>query len=297
MATATTPSLLDTKEMHLVEGMRLVPRRAFSGNIRGERISRKKGISIEFADYRDYVVGDDLRHLDWNILARLDRPTIRTYQDENDLAVYIALDTSASMNFGEPTKFAHAQRLAALFGLLGLIGQDGVYPVELGGANQAPGRVQRGRGNYRLLTEWITTRQPDGGRSLSSSLTRFATTRSAKPGMFVCITDGLDPNVAEGLRAIASRGHELALIQVLSDIEIDPDLEGDLRLLDAESGVVVEVTAHSQTLREYKNNLTNHCRMLEETTLRVGGRYLQSMVSQPVADFLQRGVRRIGLAR
>ena len=172
----------DTTEMRLLEGMRLAPHRAFSGSRHGERISRKKGISIEFADYRDYAMGDDLRHLDWNILARLDRPTIRTYQDEDDLAVYLLLDTSGSMDFGEPTKFLHAQRLTALFGWLGLMGQDAVTPVALGGESGSSGRVLRGRANYRPLTDWITTQQPNGDRTLNTSLTRFSTSRTARPG-------------------------------------------------------------------------------------------------------------------
>ena len=297
MIAAPSKPLLDTAEMRLVEGMSLVPRRVFSGSVRGERISRKKGISIEFADYRDYAMGDDLRHLDWNILARLSRPMVRTYQDEDDLAVYLALDASRSMDFGEPTKFSHSQRLAALFGLLALAGQDAVYPVALGGADQNPGRAFRGRGSYRQLAEWIASRQPDGERGLSASLTRFASARSARPGLVICLTDGLDPAAGEGLRAVAARGHEILLAQTLSDIELRPDLEGDLRLLDAETGAAVEVTAHSQTLKAYQANLSAHCKMLEETVLRVGGRFLQSQVGQPLSEFVQQGVRRIGLAR
>src|SRR5438105_3899586 len=123
---------LDAAELRLLGGMRFASRRTFSGRVRGERLSRQKGVSIEFADYREYADGDDLRHLDWSILARLDRPTIRTYQDEDDLAVYLALDSSQSMDFGEPSKFAHAARLAAALGFVGLSGQDAVYPVALG---------------------------------------------------------------------------------------------------------------------------------------------------------------------
>ena len=289
--------LLDAAEMRLAEGMRFVPRRAFAGSVRGERISRKKGISIEFSDYRDYAIGDDLRHLDWNILARLGRAMVRTYQDEDDLAVYLALDASRSMDFGEPTKFLHAQRLAAWLGLLGLVGQDAVYPVALGGADSKPGRAFRGRGSYRLLAEWISSQQPDGQHGLAASLTRFASSRSARPGLFLCLTDGLDPAASEGLRAVAARGHEILLVQTLSDIELRPDLEGDLRLLDAETGHAIEITAHSQTLKAYEANLLAHCKMLEEMALRGGGRFLQSEAGQPLSEFAQRGVRRIGLAR
>ena len=283
--------------MRLLAGLSFAPRRTFAGRVRGERLSRQKGISIEFADYRDYTDGDDLRHLDWSILARLERPTIRTYQDEDDLAVYVALDVSPSMDFGEPSKFVHAMRLAAALGFVGLAGQDAVYPMALGGPSVGPGRVLRGRGSFRHLTDWLASQRPGGGRGLADSLSRFVMSGAARPGLFVCLTDGLDPAASEALRAVAARGHELALVQVLSPIELDPDLEGDLRLLDAESGEPVEVTAHAQTLREYKKNLAAHCAQLEETTRRVGGRFLQSLVGQPLSEFLSQGLRRVGLVR
>ena len=297
MSPVASNSLLSPTELRLLEGMRLTPQRVFSGRVSGERISRKKGTSIEFADYRDYMAGDDLRHLDWNILARLDRPSIRTYQDEDDLAVYIALDVSRSMDFGEPTKFDYAVRLTAALGYIALIGQDALYPIALGGAAQSPGRALRGRGNFRLLMEWLNSLQPEGERSLTASLTLLSKSRSMRPGLFLCFTDGLSPQAGDALRAIASRGHEVALIQILSATELDPDIEGDIRLLDAENGEPVEITANEQTLRAYKENLANHCRLLKETSLRVGGRYLQCVAGQSLSDLALREIQRIGLAK
>jgi uncharacterized protein (DUF58 family) len=281
----------------MLQGLRLSPRRSFSGRVRGERLSRQKGMSIEFADYRDYSPGDDLRHLDWSILARLDRAAIRTYQDEDDLAVYVALDVSRSMDFGEPSKFAHAARLAAAAGFIALTGQDAVYPLAVGAGDALGGRPLRGRANFHALSEWLAAREPIGARGLAASLQRFASSGSARPGLFVLVSDGLDPDAPDALRALAARGHEIALVQTLSDIELDPDLEGDLRLLDAETGDAVEITAHAQTLAEYKANMAAHCRSLETTTLRYGGHYIRSVVGQSLPDFVTHGLRRAGLAR
>ncbi|MDQ2686307.1 MAG: DUF58 domain-containing protein [Armatimonadota bacterium] len=291
MTTTFMPPILDTSALRLLEGQSLAPRRMLASRLRGERLSRQKGVSIEFADYRDYADGDDLRHLDWTILARLDRPTIRTYQDEAELSVYLALDTSASMDFGEPSKFAHAQRLAAALGFVGLIGHDSVLPLTVGGREPRPGRAQRGRGSLRTLTDWLSAQRPDGTRGLSASLSRLS---SLRPGLFLLFTDGLEPDFGNALRAVTARGHELMLVQILSDIELDPDLEGDLRLLDAETGEAVEVTAHAQTLREYKANLDAHCQRLEEAVLRLGGRFYQSRANQPLSEFVS-GLRRLGL--
>lgn len=288
----TLPTLLDANELRSLEGLSLAPRRSLAARTRGERLSRQKGVSIEFADYRDYVDGDDLRHLDWTILARLDRPTIRTYQDEAELPVYLALDISPSMDFGEPAKFAHAQKLAAAVGFIGLAGHDRVQPLAIGGRDPRPGRPLRGRTSHRALADWIAAQQPMGTRGLAQSLSRLPALR---PGLFFLFTDGLDPQAADALRIVPARGHELVLVQTLSPIELDPDLEGDLRLLDAETGEAREVTAHAQTLREYRQNLDAHCRSLEQTTLRGGGRWVQSLAGQALGDFVSQGLRRAGL--
>src|SRR5947209_4991141 len=124
--------LLEPRVFRLLEGLRIVSRKAQPGRVRGERLTRRAGLSIEFADYRSYAEGDDLRHLDWNVLARLDNAVTRTYRDEEDLAVHLLLDDSPSMAFGEPTKLLAARELAAAFGYLGLCGGDAVTPVRLG---------------------------------------------------------------------------------------------------------------------------------------------------------------------
>src|SRR6476659_4953467 len=115
-------TLLDPREFRVLEGLRFNPRKSFTGKIRGERLTTKKGISIEFSDYRDYTEGDDLRHLDWNVLARLEAPIMKTYRDEEDLAVHLLLDGSASMDFGESSKFEAAKRIATAIGYVGLCG-------------------------------------------------------------------------------------------------------------------------------------------------------------------------------
>lgn len=296
MPVSATTSLLEPADLRLLQGLRLAPRRAFAGRIRGERLSRKKGISIEFADHRDYAAGDDLRHLDWSILARLGRPTIKTYQDEDDLAVYLALDASRSMDFGDPSKFHHAARLAAAVGFIALNAQDALYPVALGDGDPAPARALRGRAGLHPLAGWLAARRPDGARGLASSLSRLARAGDTRPGLFVCITDGLDPDAPDALRAVAARGHEVALVQVLSEVEVDPDLEGDLRLLDAETGATVEITAHAQTLRDYKQNLAAHTRRLEDAAIRTSGRVIQSIAGQSLPDFIS-ALRRAGIAR
>src|SRR5262245_22585341 len=113
--------LLAPEFLHRLEQLELVSRKIFQGRMKGERLSKKKGQSVEFADYRNYVVGDDLRHLDWNLYARLDRLFIRLFLEEEDLHFYLLIDNSLSMDFGTPTKLHYARQVAAALGFIGLV--------------------------------------------------------------------------------------------------------------------------------------------------------------------------------
>ena len=153
--------VLTPSEFRILEGLRFSPRKSFHGRVRGERLTKKKGVSIEFDDYREYVEGDDLRHLDWNVLARLEHPVIKTYRDEEDLAVHLLLDTSSSMSFGEPAKLEYAKRLACALGYVALCGGDAVYPRAIG-AREQPLPGLRGRVSYPKLARWATSAEPVG---------------------------------------------------------------------------------------------------------------------------------------
>lgn len=262
--------VLDAREFRLLDGLRLNPRKSFAGRARGERLVKKKGVSIEFSDYRDYVEGDDLRHLDWNVLARLDTPTIKTYQDEEDLALHLLVDRTASMDFGEPSKAEWALKAACAAGYVGLNGGDAVY-LRLLGSSSAPVPAMRGRANYPRLVRELSREVPKGGPGLAEAVRLFLK-GSARPGMVILISDGMDPELPGLFRSLAGRGHEVDFLQVLSPLEIDPDLEGDLRLLDIEGGSEREVTANRLTFDVYRANLAAHNEELEAACSKFGGR-------------------------
>ena len=292
MLSAPRQFVLEANEFRLLEGLKLSPRKSFAGRIRGERLTRRKGLSVEFSDYRDYAEGDDVRHMDWNVLARLESPVIRTYQDEEDLAVHILVDTSPSMDFGEPHKLALASRLACAIGYVALAGQDAVYPRALG-IRERNAPVMRGRSSFVRLATWAAGLKPDGASGLVPALKEFLHS-SARPGIAALLSDGLDPQLPGAIRVLGSRGHEVWLIQILSPEEIDPDLEGDLRLIDAEGGALVEITANSQAIKEYRKKLTEHCEALEAECLRVGGRYGKISSSSALKDVLNDRLKRQG---
>lgn len=285
-------TLLDPREFRVLEGLRFSPRKSFTGKIRGERLTKKKGISIEFSDYRDYTEGDDLRHLDWNVLARLETPIMKTYRDEEDLAVHLLCDASSSMEFGEPAKSETTAKLATALGFLALTGGDALYPRRLG-TKEAPLPALRGRTSFVRLNSWLSNPPPglDEGPRLAASLRAFANS-STRTGLVVLITDAMDPEAVNAIRALGGRGHEVFLLQVLSDVEIDPDLEGDLRLLDAETASKVEITANSYALKTYRENLKKHNDALRDAVLRIGGRYAlinsRDSVEKVIRDVLKR---------
>src|SRR5580704_5860353 len=126
MPEAPSQTLLDPQFLARLEQLELVSRKIFMGRMKGERRSKRKGQSVEFADYRNYVVGDDLRFLDWNLFARLDRLFIRLFMEEEDLHFYVLIDNSLSMDFGTPTKLHYAKQVAAALGFVGLVNLDRV---------------------------------------------------------------------------------------------------------------------------------------------------------------------------
>lgn len=286
--------VLEPQEFRLLDGMRLNPRKSFSGRVRGERLTRKKGISIEFADFREYSEGDDLRHLDWNVLARLDTPVMRTYQDEEDLALHILLDLSPSMDFGEPSKLAQAKRLACAVGYVALSGGDAVHPRALG-PREPDVRPLRGRSGYPRLAQWSeAARPPERNRETLATSLRSFVNASTRTGVALLVSDGMDPEMPTLIRALGGRGHEVWFLQILSDVELDPDLEGDLRLLDAESGKPVEITANSYVLKEYRKRLQEHNSSIVEAIRRIGGRHALIRADRPLDGTIKEVFKREG---
>lgn len=271
MAAETSAGILSYAELRVANVLTLAPRRSFSGSVRGERQTRRKGTSIEFADYRNYAEGDDLRHLDWNVLARLDNSVMRTYLDEQDLAVYLILDASRSMAFGQPSKFEFARRIGTLLSLAALNGGDAVYGVEP--STISPSRAIRGRSGAGRLLRLVDLWKPEGRRGIAAAIRAFAASGHRR-GVVLLVTDGLDPDLAGAVTALGAAGFEVLFAHVLSQTDLDPDLEGDLTLVDAESEARIDLTANRFALQTYKENLARHIDALQSATRRIGGRYL-----------------------
>ena len=265
--------ILTPRQFRFLESLRLTPRIRFAGSVRGERMTQARGISIEFSDFREYSEGDDLRHLDWNVLARLGHPVTKTYRDEEDLAIYVLLDCSMSMEFGTPSKLELGKQLAASMSYIGLNSGDGIYLRCLGAPVQLR-QALRGRASYSKVDKILTEVEPLGQRGLGLELQSFAST-TKRTGLTIILSDGLDPGVFASIASIAARGHEIWFIQILSEEELDPELEGDLRLIDSETKSTTDITFNLFTKREYEANLKAHSNRIEAEVNRLGGRFHQ----------------------
>jgi uncharacterized protein (DUF58 family) len=245
--------------------MSLVTRRVRPGQSQGERRSTKRGTSVEFADYRDYSRGDDLRRIDWNIYARLERPFIKLFEEEEDLAVQVLLDASKSMGWGEDrndtseatnNKWNLARELAAALGYIALVSGDRLSVKTLSGPSTGStfGPV-RGRGHILRLLEWLEDQSTQGPTDLNGSL-RSQEFQRIRTGLTVLISDLFSPTgFVEGLNSLAARGHDIVLLHTLSPDEIEPQLDGDLRLLDIETGNSQDVTVDETTRFMYTERM------------------------------------------
>lgn len=289
--------LRDPEFLRSLERLTLVSKRAYAGALKGEKRSTKRGVSVEFADYRDYAPGDDLRYLDWNIYARLDKLLLKLYVEEEDLRVYLLLDRSRSMGFGSPTKFDYARRLIAALAYIGLSGLDRVTVASFSGGLDRGLPPLRGGGNVFRVFDYLAALEPTGETDLGGALARFAHEHS-RPGLCVVASDFLDPaGYDRGLNALLARQFDLVVVQVLAPEELNPAVVGDLKLLDSETGQTREVTISDSLLRRYRERARDYCETLRQFCLGRGMNYVRTTTDEPVETLVQSALRRMGLVR
>src|SRR5205814_3670807 len=186
-----TPPLLDPEFLARLEQLELVSKKIFMGRMKGERRSKRKGQSVEFADYRNYVVGDDLRFLDWNLMARLDKLFIRLFMEEEDLHFYVLIDNSLSMDFGSPSKLRFAKQIAAALGFIGLVNMDRVVIEAFNERLTQSMPAARGRRSVWRVLDFLGKLEPVGPSDLSQAL-RTLSLKSSGQGFVVILRDVMD---------------------------------------------------------------------------------------------------------
>jgi uncharacterized protein (DUF58 family) len=296
MSTVATP-LLSPEFLAQLERLELVSRKVFRGRMKGERRSKRKGQSVEFADFRNYVHGDDLRFIDWNTYARLDRLFLKMFLEEEDLHFYALIDASRSMEFGQPSKLQYAKQLAAALGFIGLVRADRVKIETIGQPAKQPGPVLRGRGSLWRLMSHLESIQPGEPTTLAQGVKNFCIRNSGK-GIVVLISDLMDKHGYEdALRYLVAQQMDVYIIQVLSQEEIDPDVKGDLKLIDCEDSDIAEITVSAPLLNRYKKTLNAFVDGAREFCNRRGMSYLLANNQTPVEQLVTSYLRKRGLVR
>ena len=298
MPSTTNGSPLLTPEMLAqLERLELVTRKVFRGRMKGERRSRRRGQSVEFADFRSYVPGDDLRFLDWNLYARLEKLFLKLFLEEEDMHFYALIDASASMDFGDPTKLQYAKQLAAALGFVGLCRADRVKIEPLGAALNRSGPVLRGRPNLWRMLEYVEGIEAGTNLSLSSGVREFCLRNSGK-GILVLITDLLDKNgYEEALRFLLAQDLDVYVIHLLCPEELEPDVKGDLKLVDCEDQDFAEVTVSRPLLDRYQRTLAAFIDGARQYCTRRGIHYMFADTRITVDQLVSTYLRRRGLVR
>jgi uncharacterized protein (DUF58 family) len=292
-----SPPLLSPALLAQLERLELVSRKVFRGRMKGERRSRRKGQSVEFADFRNYVAGDDLRFIDWNLYARLEKLFLKLYLEEEDLHFYALIDASASMEFGEPSKLFYAKQLAAALGFVGLCRADRVRVETLGTSHAAPGPTLRGRKSLWRMIEYLEQVRPGENVPLATGVKNFCLRNSGK-GILVLITDLMDKTGYEAaFRYLVAQQMDVYVVQVLSQEEIDPDVKGDLRLIDCEDADAAEITVSRPLLDRYKRTLAAFVDGARDFCTRRGMTYLLTNTKLPVEQLVANYLRQRGLIR
>jgi uncharacterized protein (DUF58 family) len=238
-----------------LERLSFISRRTHVGRVKGERKSPRRGSSVEFADYRPYEVGDDLRYVDWNAFGRLNRLYLKVFMDEEDLCVHLMLDGSASMDFGTPNKFRYGVRLAAALAFVGFTNLERVGVAVFRDRVSEGWLPTRGRNQFLPVSEFLAGLVPAGPTRFNDALGQYAL-RAKDAGVAIVVSDFLDPAGYEsGLRALMERRFDVHVVHVLAPEELQPPFGGDLELVDAESGEVREVSVDAETLRAYEGRL------------------------------------------
>src|SRR5215207_9032611 len=262
-------TLLSPELLRRLEQFQLLATRRAKSSAKGERRSRARGQSVEFADHRNYVPGDDFRYLDWNLYGRLDRLFLKLYEEERELPVRVFLDASESMNFGTPRKIDFAKQIAAAVGYVALCGFDrvsvNVFPdAPEQNVHRGALRTVRGRKSSLTFFQNLNQVQPKGSADFNQALRRGAL-EARQAGLAIVLSDFLDPAGYErGLTALVGRGFHVNAVQILAPEEMNPDTYGDLKLIDSETGTVQEVTFGKYRLATYQQTVRNYCQRLKE---------------------------------
>ena len=270
-----TQSAFDSEFLKKLEYLYIVSKKIFAGRIKAERRSTRRGVSVEFADYRNYTPGDDFRYIDWNAFARLDELLLKLYEEREDLHIYFLVDVSQSMTYGELPKLIYAKRVAAALAYIGLSNLDriGITAFNTTDMNRLP--TERGKGKIFTVLNFLDQINGSGETNLEHAFQNFVH-QTKRRGLVVLISDLFDPKgFTAGLNMLKFQKHDLFVIHIIDEKEAEPTLLGDYHLVDVETNQLRPVTINENHIKRYQalfqkycDDLDRYCRQREISLVR-----------------------------
>ncbi len=303
---AAAGDLFDDEFQRRLDYLAIVSKKVFAGRMRAERRTKKSGSGVEFADHRDYEPGDDFRYLDWNVYQRFERLLLRLYEEEEDLAIYLILDTSASMAFGGRAEWAgaaggeklnYAKKVCAALAYVGLANLDRVSIVSTN--NRVLSRMPETRGKARIFKVFRFLRElgPDGSTDLEAALKSFVA-QNKRRGLAVLISDLYDPRGFErGINVLRYNRFDPVVVHVVDPADARPRLTGDVLVYDCETGDEREVTVTSKVLRQYQEAHKAYMTEVARFAATHQVPYFEAPVTVPFDEIILRVFRRGGFLR
>lgn len=287
--------LFDSDFIRKLEYLNVIAKKVFSGLLRAERQTQKKGVSLEFSDYRTYSIGDDFRHIDWHIYARLEDFFIKLFREEENLVMNVFLDASRSMDYGLKNKFVHARRLAAALAYIGMANMDSVSLFVFSDNLADDVRGLRGRGKIFALMRFLERLGPLATTNLLRTMRAF-TSQSRRRGLDVVISDFYDlDGYKPALKALKHVKHDVYVIHVVDALEESPELRGDLRLVDIEDSAMKELTLTDRMKQRYRGAFADHCENLEAFCRKNEFGYVKAVTSVSFDELVLTILRKEGL--
>jgi uncharacterized protein (DUF58 family) len=283
----------DAEFLQKLERLRLIAKRLSWAGAKGEHLSSRKGFSLEFADYRRYQRGDDLRYVDWNIYRRLDRLLLKVFTAEEEMNIYLLVDTSRSMAEGAPAKIDYARKIAAALGYIGLKNLDRVGGASFSSALHAPLTLGRGRKQILSLFRFLNHLSCGGETRLGPALHTFANLFPHR-GLAVVISDLFDPDGwRAALEELANKKYQLLVIQVVDPRELDPQSSGDVMMRDVENGRERRFFLDAQLRRRFHEELAGYFNVIEAACAGRGIDYLRTTTQVPFDEFVLQTLRQV----
>ncbi|MBP3505172.1 MAG: DUF58 domain-containing protein [Lachnospiraceae bacterium] len=250
----------------------------------GGRKSNAKGTSVEFSDYREYIPGDDIRRIDWGAYGRFDKLYIKRFMEEKEGIFQIFIDTSTSMDFGEPKKSRTALQLAGALAYLVLNNLDRVYISEMQENSLTQGKGRAGKQAFQQIMRELERITFDGKTNLNKAIMSRQLQGS---GVSIIISDFFDERgIEEAVKYLHYKKQQIILIQVLARQEVDIEGEGMVNLLDMETGEEVRLTLNRAAIEQYKQALSGMQERLQALARKYEMSYIQMVADEPLEKFL-----------